>query len=441
MERLLYQNLITWKHSSGRKPLMLEGARQVGKTYLLKKLGKEEYEYFYYLNFDETPDARTMFEGNISAESILKKLSIYFQTQITPKNSLICFDEIQECDGALASLKYFCEDAPEHHVVVAGSLLGVKLKGNKGFPVGKVTIQHLYPLSFVEYLHAINKNGWVNVLKELNIHEKVTSIFHKELTDELKVYFFVGGMPEAVAKYIQSGDLEEVRQIHKDILRTYELDFAKHATPAEAAKISLVWDTIPSQLTKENKKFMYSVIRESARAREYESAIQWLVDAGLVLKSYHISKPNVPLKSYANHDIFKTYFLDVGLLGAMSQLRSKILLEGDQLFIEYKGALTENYIAQSLIGFLEHQLFYWTSEGKAEVDFIVDIHGFPIPIEVKSGLSSKKRSLQVYCDKYFPIISIRTSPMNIVLDGILLNIPLYAISELPRLCEYEKHKK
>jgi predicted AAA+ superfamily ATPase len=433
MERLIYQNLIAWKRAAGRKPLMLEGARQVGKTYLLKKLGREEYKHFYYLNFDETPDARTMFEGNISAASILKKLSIYFQTQITPENSLICFDEIQECDGALASLKYFCEDAPEYHVAVAGSLLGVKLKGNKGFPVGKVTIRHLYPLSFIEYLHAINKSGWVKLLTELSIHEKVTAIFHKELTEELKTYFFVGGMPEAIAKYIQSNSLEEVRQIHKDILRTYELDFAKHATPAEAAKISLVWDTIPSQLAKENKKFIYSVIKESARAREYESAIQWLVDARLILKSYYISKPSVPLKSYADHEIFKTYFLDIGLLGAMSQLKSKILLEGDQLFMEYKGALTENYIAQSLTTFLEHQLFYWASEGKAEVDFIVDIHGAPIPIEVKSGLSTKKRSLHVYCDKYSPAISIRTSPMNIALDGTFLNIPLYAISELPRL--------
>lgn len=405
----------------------------MGKTYLLKKLGKEEYKHFYYLNFDETPDACTLFEGNISAESILKKLSIYFQTQITPENSLICFDEIQECDGALASLKYFCEDAPEYHVAVAGSLLGVKLKGNKGFPVGKVTIRHLYPLSFTEYLHAINKSGWISVLKELSTHEKITSIFHKELTEELKAYFFVGGMPEVVAKYIQSGDLEEVRQIQKDILRTYELDFAKHATPAEAAKISLVWDAIPSQLAKENKKFLYSVIRESARAREYESAIQWLVDARLILKSYNISRPSVPLKSYANHEIFKIYFLDVGLLGAMSQLRSKVLLEGDQLFMEYKGALTENYIAQSLTAFLEHQLFYWTSEGKAEVDFIADIEGLPIPIEVKSGLSTKKRSLHVYCDKYAPALSIRTSPMNIAFDGALLNIPLYAISELPRI--------
>jgi uncharacterized protein len=433
MQRLIYQNLIAWKHDPGRKPLMLEGARQVGKTYLLKKLGKEEYQHFYYLNFDETPDACTMFEGSISANSILKKLSIYFQTQITPENSLICFDEIQECDNALASLKYLCEDAPEYHVAVAGSLLGIKLQSNKGFPVGKVTILHLYPLSFVEYLHAINKSAWVSVLKELSIHEKVTSIFHKELTEELKIYFFVGGMPEAVAKYIQSSDLEKVRQIHKDILRTYELDFAKHATPAEAAKISLVWDTIPSQLAKENKKFVYSVIRESARAREYESAIQWLVDARLILKSYHISKPGIPLKSYADHQIFKTYFLDIGLLGSMNQLRSKVLLEGDRLFIEYKGALTENYIAQSLTTFLDHPLFYWTSEGKAEVDFIADMHGLPMPIEVKSGFSTKKKSLHVYCDKYSPAISIRTSLMNIAFDGALLNVPLYAISELPRL--------
>jgi predicted AAA+ superfamily ATPase len=412
---------------------MLEGARQVGKTYLLKKLGKHEYKHFYYLNFDETPDACTLFEGNISAASILKKLSIYFQTQITPTDSLICFDEIQECDGALASLKYFCEDAPDYHLAAAGSLLGVKLNSTKGFPVGKVTIRHLHPLSFTEFLMATDKNGWIKLLHELSAHEKIPELFHHELTEALKIYFFVGGMPEAVASYIQTNDLEAVRQIHKDILRTYELDFAKHATPADAAKISLIWDTIPSQLSKENKKFIYSAVRESARAREYETAIQWLVDARLILKSYNITKPGTPLKSYANHDIFKTYFLDVGLLGAMSQLRAKVILEGDLLFTEYKGALTENYIAQSLTTFLDHQLFYWTSEGKAEVDFVVDIEGKAIPVEVKSGQSTKKKSLALYCEKYSPLIAARTSLMNITLNGVLLNIPLYAISELPRL--------
>lgn len=414
---------------------MVEGARQVGKTYLLKKLGKQEYQYFYYLNFDETPDACTLFEGSISAESILKKLSIYFQTQITPTNSLICFDEIQECDGALASLKYFCEDAPEYHVAVAGSLLGVKLKGKKDFPVGKVTIRHLHPLSFVEFLQAIGKIGWVNLLGEFNTKEKISTLFHNELIEALKTYLFIGGMPEAVARYSQTNDFEVVRQIHKDILRTYELDFAKHATHADAAKFLLIWDTIPSQLAKENKKFIYSVVKESARAREYESAIQWLVDAKLILKSYNISTPSVPLKTYANHEIFKTYFLDVGLLGAMSQLSAKALLEGNLLFTEFKGSLTENYIAQALTNILEHQLFYWTSEGRAEVDFIVDIDGSPLPIEVKSGQSTKKKSLLFYCKKYSPKIAIRASLMNITLNDSFLNIPLYAISELPRLLE------
>lgn len=433
MERTLYGKLIDWKRSEGRKPLMLEGARQVGKTYLLKKLGKEEYEYFYYLNFNENPELCSLFEGNIGAKEILKKLSIYFQVQITPHNSLICFDEIQDCDGALASLKYFCEDAPEYHVATAGSLLGVKLKGKKGFPVGKVTLRKLYPLSFKEYLRAIDKKGWIKLIDEININAKIPDVFHNKLLDELKTYMFVGGMPEAVSKYVQTKDLEEVRQIHKDIIRTYELDFAKHATPAEAAKISIIWDTVPSQLAKENKKFIYSVIKESARAREYETAIQWLVDADLITKCYNISKPSIPLKSYANHEIFKTYLHDVGLLGAMSQLNSKILLEGNNLFVEYKGALTENYIAQSLTTFLEHQLFYWTSEGTAEVDFIIDVNGTPIPVEVKSGTSTKKKSLQVYRKEYSPEISVRTSLRNIAYDGKLLNIPLYAVSELSRL--------
>lgn len=435
MERLLYQKLVDWKNATGpaRKPLLLEGARQVGKTFLLKKLGKQEYEHFYYLNFDETPEACTLFEGSISAKSILKKLSIYFQSTITPENSLIFLDEIQECDGALASLKYFCEDAPEYYVAAAGSLLGVKLKGKKGFPVGKVTVRHLHPLSFIEFLQALGKNGWVDLLQQLNYREKIPELFHNELTDALKTYLFVGGMPEAVAGYIQSSDFEAVRQIQKDILRTVELDFAKHATPTKAAKISLIWNTIPSQLAKENKKFIYSVVKESARAREYESAIQWLVDARLILKCYNISKPGTPLKSYQNHEVFKTYFHDVGLLGAMSQLRAKMLLEGDLLFKEYKGALTENYIAQALTNFLEHELFYWTSEGKAEVDFVVDTHGVPLPLEVKSGQSRIMRSMHVYCEKFAPKIALRSSLLNISFDGHLLNVPLYAISELPRL--------
>ncbi len=435
MDRYIYSNLVAWKNSAGRKPLMLEGARQVGKTHLLKQLGQQEYENFYYLNFDETPDACSLFEGSLSAKSILSKLSVYFQTRITPDNSLICFDEIQECDGALASLKYFCEDAPEYHIATAGSLLGVKLKGSKGFPVGKVTLRNVFPLSFTEFLNALGKSGWVKLLKELSVHDKIPTIFHNELTDALKTYMFVGGMPEAVNKYVQVNNLEEVRQVQRDILRTYELDFAKHATAADAAKISLIWDIIPSQLAKENKKFIYSVIKESARAREYESAIQWLVDADLILKCYNVSKPGIPLNAYVNHEFFKTYLHDVGLLGAMSQLRAKVLLSGDALFQEYKGALTENFILQSLTNHLGNQLFYWTSEGKAEVDFLVDMGGTPLPIEVKSGRSKQKRSLQVYRDKYTPRLAVRTSPMNMAFDGSLLNIPLYAINELPRMLD------
>lgn len=433
MDRDLYQNLVNWKNAARRKPLMLEGARQVGKTFLLKQFAKREYENFYYLNFDETPELCSLFVGSINAESVLKKLSMHFQTVLTPENSFIFFDEIQECDGALASLKYFCEDAPEYHVAAAGSLLGVKLKHDKGFPVGKVTIRELHPFSFIEFLQALGKTGWVDLLRQLQPKDSIPELFHTELTEALKMYFFVGGMPEAVAEYIHSQDLNAVRQIQKDIIRTYELDFAKHATPADAAKISLIWDTLPTQLAKENKKFIYSIIKESARAREYESAIQWLVDADLILKTYQISKPGIPLKSYANHEIFKTYLHDVGLLGMMSQLKSNVLIDGNQLFEGYKGALTENYIAQALTNFLDHQLFYWSSEGKAEVDFIVDLHGMPIPMEVKAGVSRKMKSLHVYREKYSPPVVIRTSLLDFSFDGRVLNIPLYAISELPRL--------
>ena len=433
MNRLLYSELLAWKGAARRKPLLLEGARQVGKTFLLKQFGQSEYTHLYYVNFDETPDLKLLFEGRISADTIIRNLSIHFQTQIEPGNSLIFFDEIQECDGAIASLKYFCEDAPQYHIAAAGSLLGVKLKGKKGFPVGKVTLKHLYPLSFIEFLQALDKSAYVNLITSIGLDEKVPEPFHQDLMDLLKVYFYVGGMPEAVHEYAASSDFVVVHEIQLNLLRAYELDFAKHASASDVAKISIVWDTIPSQLAKENKKFIYSVIKESARAREYESAIQWLVDAHLLLKSYQISQPAKPLKSYMHHEIFKTYLHDVGLLGAMSQLRPQVLLEKDTLFKEFRGAMTENYIAQAMTQYIEHDLFYWESDGKAEVDFVVDIEGRLLPIEVKAEQSKRKRSLQVYRDKYKPALALRVSSMNIDNQGDFINLPLYLMRELPRL--------
>jgi len=435
MDRFVYQDLIGWKASDDRKPLMLEGARQVGKTYLMKRFGKQEYEHFYYLSFDETPDACSLFEGTRSASVIIKRLSAYFQTNIDPVSSLICFDEIQECQDAISCLKYFCDDAPQYHVMTAGSLLGIKAKKESSFPVGKVTFRSLYPLSFMEFLSANGKNKLVEIICNLSIGEKLPEIFHNDLCSELKTYYYIGGMPEGVVKYVNTLDFEAVRQIHKDILRSYELDFTKHATPAEAAKISLIWNSVPAQLAKENQKFIYSVVRPSARAREYEDAIQWLVDANLILKCNRISAPSIPLKSYANIDIFKTFLLDVGLMSTVSRLTSKTLVEGNHLFTHHKGALSENYIAQSLHQILDDQLYYWTSEGKAELDFIIENNEQIIPVEVKSGKSKKMQSLRVYRETYDPKISIRTSLHQGSYDNQLLTVPLYAISELTRLLD------
>lgn len=435
MDRLAYQDLTRWKASEGRKPLMLEGARQVGKTYLMKHFGRQEYQHLYYLNFDETPDACSLFEGVKSADIIIKRLSTYFQSVIDPTNSLICIDEIQECQDAISSLKYLCQDASQYHVMTAGSLLGVKAKKDSSFPVGYVTFRSLHPMSFLEFLNASGKNELVELINNMSISEKLPEIFHNDLCQQLKIYYYIGGMPEGILKYIKTSDFQEVRQIHKDILRSYELDFTKHATPIEAAKISLVWNSIPAQLAKENQKFIYSVIRPSARAREYENAIQWLVDANLILKCNRVSEPGLPLKAYANIDIFKTFLLDVGLMSTMSRLSSKTLVEGNQLFTHHKGALSENYIAQSLHQMIDDQLYYWTSEGKAELDFILQNDEEVIPMEVKSGKSKKKQSLRVYRDKYHPKLSVRTSLHHLDYDNHLLTVPLYAIHELFRLID------
>ena len=435
MDRLIYQDLIDWKISDGRKPLMLEGARQVGKTYLMKHFGRQEYEHFYYLSFDETPEACSLFEGAKNAEAIIKKLSTYFQTNIDPNNSLICIDEIQECQDAITSLKYLCQDSPQYHVMTAGSLLGVKAKKESSFPVGYVTFRSLYPMSFLEFLNASGKNNLVELIANLSIGEKLPEIFHNDLVQQLKTYYYIGGMPEGVAKYVKTSDFEKVRQIHKDILRSYELDFTKHATPTEAAKISLVWNSVPAQLAKENQKFIYSVIRPSARAREYENAIQWLIDANLILKCNKVIVPGVPLKAYANIDIFKTFMLDVGLMSTMSRLTSKTLIEGNKLFTHHKGALSENYIAQSLYQMVDDQLYYWASDGKAELDFIFQNDEQIIPVEVKSGRDKRKQSLRVYREKYNPKMAIRASLHQLDYDKNLLSIPLYAISELKDFLE------
>ncbi|HEX2583384.1 MAG TPA: ATP-binding protein [Chlamydiales bacterium] len=423
------KNLRDWKAQVRRKPLILMGARQVGKTFVLKKFGELEYASTVYLNFEDNPRLCKLFDAGLDPKAILKALSIETNTPIIEGETLLIFDEIQECPNALNSLKYFCENAPQQHIVAAGSLLGVKLAHVKGFPVGKVQFQELHPLSFLEFLEALQEVQLKDFLEQLDVVEPIPPNLHEKLLTYFKEYLFVGGMPEAVAEYIDSQNVIKVREIQAAILNAYSLDFAKHAPKDQIMKINQVWGSIPNQLAKENKKFIYSALREGSRAKEFEGALQWLVEAGLIYKASLISTPKIPLSAYADLNAFKIYLVDVGLLGAMANLSAKTILHENELFQEFRGAIVENYIAQELTH-SQYPLFYWTSEGKAEIDFIIEQDDFIYPLEIKSGNFSKKKSLLVYGDTYQPKMLIRSSPMNLRKDGNILNCPLYLIEEL-----------
>lgn len=429
MKRKIMNKLCSWKNQPVRKPLVLMGARQVGKTFVLKKFGEQEYINTVYLNFEDNPRLCKLFDASLNPAEILKAVTIEVNDEIVAGKTLIIFDEVQECPNALNSLKYFCENAPEQHVIAAGSLLGVKLTHVKGFPAGKVQFLTLYPLSFLEFLEALNETRLKNFVEELKNPEPLLPNLHEKLLIHFKEYLFVGGMPEAVAEYIKSENVSKVREIQEAILNAYSLDFAKHAPKEQIMKINQVWSSIPSQLAKENKKFIYSAVREGGRAKEFEGALQWLIEAGLIYKVPLVSTPKIPLTAYVDVNAFKIYLVDVGLMGAMSHLSAKTMLYGNELFQEFRGAMTENYVAQELVH-SQFSLFYWTSEGKAELDFIIEMDDFIYPLEVKSSNSSKKKSLKVYEEIYHPKLLIRASPMNLKLDGKVLNCPLYLMEEL-----------
>lgn len=439
MKRQILHKLIAWKNAKNRKPLVLMGARQVGKTTSLQHFGSTQYDNVVYLNFEDNPNLKQLFGGVLDPDSIIKALEIETNQKIVADKTLIIFDEVQECPAALNSLKYFNEDANQYHLCAAGSLLGVKLAHQKGFPVGKVNFLDMYPLCFFEFLDAIDETNLRQYIEGLDAIRPISGNLHEKLLKHLWLYLYIGGMPEAVKEYALIKSLSMARKSQHEILKAYALDFSKHAPSNQIMKINQVWNSIPSQLAKENKKFIYSVIRKGARAKEFEVALQWLNEAGLTHKVHSISVPKIPLKAYANFDFFKVYLVDVGLLGAMTNLSANIVLQGGKFFQEFRGSFVENYVAQELAR-CQKELYYWSSEGKAEVDFVFQHEAMNFPLEVKSGKATKKKSLKIYADKYNPDLLICASTMNLKHDGNILNCPLYLISRLQELIDIQ-HKR
>ena len=440
MKRDAYQGLVSWKASERRKPLLLRGARQTGKTYLLQEFGRKEYDQVHYFNFEERPQLGQFFEKNLDPRRILSDLAIYSKSEIRPERDLIIFDEIQTSNAALNSLKYFQEKAPEYHLAAAGSLLGVKLSSPGSFPVGKVNFLDLHPLTFLEFLDALGESRYRKILEETEDLRPYAEPFHEELIDLLHQYYFVGGMPEAVKCYAEKRNPEEVRQIHREVIDSYVLDFAKHAPTSDIPKLSLIWNSLPAHLARENRKFIFRAVKKGARAREYENALGWLEDAGLIHRSCAVQKSQFPLKHYADRNCFKVYVLDIGLLGAMAQTPATAIVERYRLFEEYKGALAENYVAQELIACLgSRELYYWRSAGgKAEIDFLIELEDHIYPLEVKSGVNPRSRSLASYASQFTPQFVIRSSLLNLKQDAKTRNLPLYAISLLRNLAASKK---
>lgn len=430
MKRFILNELIKWKESKYRKPLILKGARQIGKTYILKQFGEENYEDVAYFNFDHDEELYNLFENTKNPQRILEQLTFIYKKAIRPGKTLIIFDEIQECPNALNSLKYFQEEANEYHIVCAGSLLGLRLS-HTSFPVGKVDFLDMYPMTFSEFLIADNCENLVDYMKSIKSVEKIPDIFFNQLEEKLKAYFIIGGMPEAVQIWVNEKDVELVNNVQKNILRAYESDFSKHTQKSEANKISLIWNSIPSQLAKENKKFLYQTIKDGARAREYEEALNWLNDADLVRKVYNVTKTDLPLVAYNDLSSFKIYMNDVGLLRNMANLDSRIVVEGDKLFEEFKGAFTENYILNTLNTTFSKVPNYFTFD-RYEIDFIIQYQNKVIPIEVKSSKSTNNTSLTRYNEKYDNDLSIRFSMNNLNKDDKIINIPLFMVEYMDK---------
>lgn len=431
MYRIAIEKLFKWKESRRRKPLIIEGARQVGKTWLMKEFGSRAYADTVYINFDSNSRMAELFSSDLNIDRLIMGIELYAGKKINADNMLLIFDEVQEVPRALSSLKYFYENAPQYHIICAGSLLGIALHQGTSFPVGKVDFLSLYPLSFKEFLMAVIGERFAGLLDRQD-YSMITS-FKQTYIDALKQYYFVGGMPEAVQSFAEEKDFNEVREIQKRILTAYEQDFSKHAPIEIVPKIRMIWNSIPSQLAKENKKFIYGLVRQGGRAKEYEAAIMWLCDCGLVHKVSRVNAAGIPLKAYEDLKAFKLFLVDVGLLGCMTGLRQRTLLDGNDLFTEFKGALTEQYVCQQLKTIADLGVYYYTNDrSSCEVDFIIDTGEQIVPVEVKAEVNLKAKSLKTYREKFNPEISVRTSMAEYKREEWLVNLPLYAVEEICR---------
>lgn len=428
MERLVISDLVKWKQSKYRKPLILKGVRQVGKTWILKNFATRYYSNIAYFNFDENEEYKQFFETTKDVSRILQNLVMASGQTIKPQETLIVFDEIQECSNALNSLKYFCENAPEYHVACAGSLLGVATTSFSSFPVGKVDFLDIHPMTLTEYLMANGDRNLVDYINSLSNIETIPDAFYNPLIEKLKMYFVTGGMPEPVRLWVEDRDVDLVQKSLSNILDAYERDFTKHAAKKDYPKISMIWKSIPSQLSRENKKFIYNSVKEGARAREYEDALQWLCDAGLVNKIYRSTSPGLPISAYDDVSAYKLYLVDVGLLRRLSLLAPTAFGEGNRLFVEFKGALSENYVLQALLAQFEALPRYWsTQHPRYEVDYIIQRENNIIPVEVKSVISTNSIGIKKYKEKYGEKVKLRVrfSLRNLKLDNDMLNIPLF----------------
>lgn len=432
MKRLMMEKLIKWKNKPGRKPLLIHGARQVGKTWIMKAFGEKNFDDCVYINFEKNEHIKALFEGDLEPERILLGLSAEHGRKIEKEKTLIIFDEVQECPRALTSLKYFCEDAPEYPVVAAGSQMGIALHSGTSFPVGKTERAYLYPMTYREFLMANGQEQLSDVIESGD--QELIRVFREKLIDFLRQYYFVGGMPEAVRTFSETGDFNEARRIQNELIGVYRQDFSKHAEPRLTERLNLIWDSVVSQLAKENRKYIYGQVKKGSRAKDFDIAIQWLKDCGLINVVHRVKKPGYPLKAYEELDVFKIYLVDVGLLGAMGNIDLKSIVDGNRIFTEFKGAMTEQFVLQQMKSVLGIDPFYYSApNSRMEIDFLLQSAEGIVSVEVKAEENLKARSLRTFHDKYKPEKSVRISMSDFREQDWMTNIPLYDIEWLKEI--------